>query len=172
MKYHKWKSYDVWFLRYWAQFLRTEFFCYLGLFFALLPALKSKKKKKFKKMKTTPGYIMIYHKCTQNYDHMLYCSWDKARDKGNCYFSFWAIFCPFTPLTAQKLKISKTYKKILDISFILASSVSCREVRDSWITEVSEAIIIAVTISEGKDLHPFWSFKSFEYFAINFINLF
>ena len=133
---------------------------------------KIQKKKKFKKMKTTPGYIMIYHKCTQNYDHMLYCSWDKARDKGNCYFSFWAIFCPFTPLTAQKLKISKTYKKILDISFILTSSVSCREVRDSWITEVSEAIIIAVTISEGKDLHPFWSFKSFEYFAINFINLF
>ena len=133
---------------------------------------KIQKNKNFKKMKTTPGYIIIYHKCTQNYDHMLYCFWDKARDKGNCYFSFWAIFCPFTPLTAQKLKISKTYKKILDISFILASSVPCREVRDSWITEVREAIIIAVTISEGKDLHPFWSFKSFEYFAINFINLF
>ena len=35
-------------------------------------------------------------------------------------------------------------------SFILASSVPCREVRDSWITEASKAIIIAVTISEGK----------------------
>ena len=35
-------------------------------------------------------------------------------------------------------------------SFILASSVPCREVRDSWITEASEAIIIAVTISERK----------------------
>ena len=111
---------------------------------------KIQKNKNFKKMKTTPGYIIIYHKCTQNYDHMLYCSWDKARDKGNCYFSFWAIFFPFTQLTAQKLKISITYKKILDISFILASSVPCREVRDSWITEASEAIIIAVKISERK----------------------
>ena len=25
----------------------------------------------------------------------------------NCYFSFWAIFCPFTPLTARKTKIEK-----------------------------------------------------------------
>ena len=25
----------------------------------------------------------------------------------NCYFSFWAIFCPFTALTDQKIKISK-----------------------------------------------------------------
>ena len=29
----------------------------------------------------------------------------------NCYFSFWAIFCPFTPLTAQKIKISKKWKR-------------------------------------------------------------
>ena len=26
---------------------------------------------------------------------------------GNCYFSFWAIFYPFTPLTAQKIKMKK-----------------------------------------------------------------
>ena len=28
----------------------------------------------------------------------------------NCYFSFWAIFFPFTPLTAQKIKIKKNEK--------------------------------------------------------------
>ena len=28
-------------------------------------------------------------------------------DGCNCYFSFWAIFCPFTTLIAQKIKISK-----------------------------------------------------------------
>ena len=28
-----------------------------------------------------------------------------THDRCNCYFSFWAIFCPFTPLTAQKIKI-------------------------------------------------------------------
>ena len=37
-------------------------------------------------------------------------------DKCNCYFFFWAIFCPFTSLTAQKMKISKKWKKLLEIS--------------------------------------------------------
>ena len=27
------------------------------------------------------------------------------------YFSFWAIFCPFTSLTGRKMKISKKNKK-------------------------------------------------------------
>ena len=35
-----------------------------------------------------------------------------ARDTCNCYFSFWAIFCPFILLTAQKIKISKKWKKV------------------------------------------------------------
>ena len=48
--YHKWQSYNVWFLRYEAW--QTEFF-----------------------------------------------------------LSFWAIFCPFTPLTTQKIKILKKWKK-------------------------------------------------------------
>ena len=42
---------------------------------------------------------------------MLYCSWDMAWDRHNCCFSFWAIFCPNTLLTAQKIKISKKKKK-------------------------------------------------------------
>ena len=32
-------------------------------------------------------------------------------DGCNFYFLFWAIFCPFTPLTAQKNKIFKKLKK-------------------------------------------------------------
>ena len=62
-----------------------------------------------------PGDIIILHKCTKNHDHMLYCSWDMAHDRCNCYFSFRAIFCPFTPLTAQKIKMIKK-KKGLEIS--------------------------------------------------------
>ena len=34
-----------------------------------------------------------------------------ARDRCNFSFSFWAIFCPFTPLTAQKSKLKKNEKK-------------------------------------------------------------
>ena len=41
---------------------------------------------------------------------MLYCSWDMMHDRCNCYFSFWAIFCHFTPVTARKMKISKKWK--------------------------------------------------------------
>ena len=31
----------------------------------------------------------------------------------NCDFSFWVIFCPFTPLTATKIKRKKKRKKHL-----------------------------------------------------------
>ena len=46
----------------------------------------------------------------QNHDHMLYCSWVMVCDGCNCYFSFSAIFCSLTPLTAQKIKIKKKKK--------------------------------------------------------------
>ena len=61
-------------------------------------------------MKKTPGDITILHQYAKNHDHMLYCSWDKACDGCNCYFSFWSILCPCTPITAQK------WKKTLEIS--------------------------------------------------------
>ena len=59
--------------------------------------------------KITPGDIIILHKCTKNHDHMLsmindQCSWDIAHDWCNFNFSFWAIFCPFIPLTTWKIK--------------------------------------------------------------------
>ena len=79
-------------------------------------------------MKKTPGNIIILHKCTKNRDHMQYCSWDMANDRWNCYFSFWAIFCP---LTAQKIKISKKWKKHLQIS----SFYTCApKIMISWCT--------------------------------------
>ena len=67
-------------------------------------------------MKKTSGDIIILHKCTKNHDHMLYCSWDIVCDRCSCYLSFWAIFYPFIPLTAQKIKIFKKWKKSLEIS--------------------------------------------------------
>ena len=41
---------------------------------------------------------------------MLHCSWDMVYDECN-YFSLWANFYPFTPLTARKIKIKKNMKK-------------------------------------------------------------
>ena len=94
---------------------RCNYFSFCSIFcpFTLLTAQKNQN---FKKMKKTHGDIIILHKCTKNHDHMLYCSWDMACDRCNCYFSFWAIFCPFTPLTAQKIKIFKKWKKTLELS--------------------------------------------------------
>ena len=76
----------------------------------------SPKNQNFEKMKKTPGDIIILHMCTKNYDQMMYSSWDMVRDRCNCYFSFWDIFCPFTPLTAQKIKILKKWNTCLKIS--------------------------------------------------------
>ena len=80
--------------------------CYFGPFFTLLPHEQPKKTKFWKNVKKT-GDIIILHKCTKSHDHMLYCSWDMAHNECNCYFSFWAIFCLSTSLTAQKIKTKK-----------------------------------------------------------------
>ena len=38
--------------------------------------------------KKTHEDIIILPKCTKTYDHMLHCSWDRARDGSNFYFQF------------------------------------------------------------------------------------
>ena len=121
---------------------------YFGLFFALLPSSspnspKNYHFKKKKKMKNTPGDIIILNNCTKNYDYRLFCSWDMACDRCNCYFSFWAIFCPFTPITAQKMKISKKWKKPLEISFYTSVPkliIICYTVLEIW--SVMDIIVI------------------------------
>ena len=81
------------------------------------PALIAQTMKLSQKWKT-PGGIITSHKCTKNHDHMLYCSWDMVCDGCHCYFSFCPIFCIFIllPLNAWKMKISKQWKKRLEIS--------------------------------------------------------
>ena len=76
--------------------------------FTPLTAWKMKLKKKMEK---NPGDIIILHKCTKNQDHMLYCSWDMAHHRYNCYFSFWTILYPFTLLTAPKKEDFTKMKK-------------------------------------------------------------
>ena len=71
----------------------------------------NRKNQNFKKLKKMPGHIIILHKCTKNHDRILYCSLDMVCNGCNCYFLFWAIFCPFASLTARKIKIKKTYEK-------------------------------------------------------------
>ena len=106
----------------------------MGYFLPFYPP-NSQKNENFKRNeKKTPGDIIIFHKCTKTHDHMLYCSWDMSRDGCNCCFSFWAIFCPFTPETAQKIKIPKKWKKRPEIS--------------SFYTIVLKIMIIGYTVPE------------------------
>ena len=48
----------------------------------------------------------------------MYDSWDIEYDRQN-FVSFWTIFCSFTPLTTQKIKIMKKRKKHLENYIIL-----------------------------------------------------
>ena len=137
--YHKWRSYNVWFLRYkvqqsflpfWVIFCplinlttwkikilkkikkisgeiiilhlctrhgvqQTEFFVILDHLLPFYPS--NPENQNFHNNGKTPKDITILHKSTWNHDHVLYCSWDMVHDKCNFHFSFWAIFCPFTP---------------------------------------------------------------------------
>ena len=89
---------------------------HFGQIFAFLPPTPPPPTLTTPKMKKTPSDIIILNNCTKNHDHMLYYFWEKARDTCNFYFSFWAIFYPFIPLKAQKIKISQKWKKTLQIS--------------------------------------------------------
>ena len=57
------------------------------------------------------------------------------RDRCN-YLSFWAIFCPYTPLTARKRKIYKKWNKHLEISSFYTSvqktMIRWRTVPEIW----------------------------------------
>ena len=87
--------------------------CHFRSFFALLSQYWPQKPKFGKNVKK-PGYIIILCMCTINQDHNMYGSWDMKCNRHN-FLSSCAIFCPFTPLTAWKMKISKMKKKPGDI---------------------------------------------------------
>ena len=52
--------------------------------------------------------------CTINEDHMINGSWN-IRCNRQKFLSFWAILCPFCPLTTWKIKILKLKKTSCDI---------------------------------------------------------
>ena len=54
--------------------------------------------------------ISSFYTCTKNHNHIMYGSWDTECDRHN-FLSFWTFFYPFTPLTIQKIKILKKWKK-------------------------------------------------------------
>ena len=89
---------------------RQNFLSFWTVFLPFYPP-NNLKNQNLEKLNKKSRHIIILHKCIKNHDHMLYSSLDMVRDGCNCYLSLWAIFCPFTPLTATKIKILQKWKK-------------------------------------------------------------
>ena len=132
--YHKWRSYDVWFLRYKTQWIK--FFVILGHFLPFDPPnnLENQNFEKMKK-KLLRG-IFILHMCTINENHMMHGSWDMECKRPN-FFPFWTFFWPFTPLNIHKVRILKKMKK-------------------TWII----IILHRCTINDNHMMYDFWYMKS------------
>ena len=92
---------------------RHNFLSFWAIFCPFTPL--ATQKIKILKWKKRRGDVIILQESTKNYDHILYCSRDMARDGCSFYFSFWATFCLFTLLTARKIKIIKRWKQRLEI---------------------------------------------------------
>ena len=90
--YQKSQWYDLQFLRYGVW--QIEIVNY-GSFFALLMEISS------------------FHKCVP--ETTIIRGMVPEKQSETYFLSFWAIFCPFTLLTAQKIKILKKWKKNLEM---------------------------------------------------------
>ena len=110
-------------------------FCHSGPFFALLPPYGPRKSKFWKNEKHTWRYYHfthVYHKW-QSYDvwFLRYGACDRQN-----FLSFWTVFCPFIPLTAQKTKTLKNWKKDLKILPFYMCSINDNHVMyGSWAIE-------------------------------------
>ena len=91
-----------------------EIWSVMGRIFVILDwflSFYNPKNQNFEKLKKKSGDIIILHMRTINDNQTMYGSWDIEYDR-QTFLLFWAIFCPFTPLTAQKIKLSKKWKKV------------------------------------------------------------
>ena len=94
-QYHKWQSYDIWFLRYEVQ--QTEFYCHLGPFFypfTLPTARKMKISKNEKNAWTYHYFTQLYQKLWSSLGYTVPQIW---RMKGVIIFHFWQFFALLPP---------------------------------------------------------------------------
>ena len=122
-------------------------FCHSGPAFALLSHYGPAKSKFLKKWKTPEDFIILQmftindsrmimknitlHKCAINDNHMMYGSWDMKHDRQK-FLSLRTVFCPFTSLRTQKIRILKNWENHLELS--------------SFYTSVPKIMIICFTL--------------------------
>ena len=66
------------------------------------PPPNNQENQNFEKIKKALADVVLLHVCTLYGDQMMYGSWDIKHNEQN-FLSFWAIFCPFTPLKTKKI---------------------------------------------------------------------
>ena len=113
--YHKWRSYDIWFLKYKVQ--QTEIFVILRHFchFRLLTTWKIK----ILTLKKTPGDITILHICTINDNRMVFGSWDMEHHRHDFFCHSGPFFALLPHYGPRKSKFWKNEKKTPEDIIIL-----------------------------------------------------
>ena len=114
--HHKWQSYDIWFLRY--QLQQTDSFVIFG---HVLP-LTAQKMKILWNWKKAPGDIIILHKSVSEIIIIGYTVPELCVPDVIVTFHFELFFTLSPPLTAPKMKISKNWKKHLEVSSFYTSA--------------------------------------------------
>ena len=120
--YHKWQSYDVWFLRYGVQ--QTEFFIILDHFLPFYHP-NNPKNQNFEKMKKPPVDIIL-HRCTINENHMKYGSWVTEHDRIFCHFG------PYFALLNSNNPKNHNFEKMKNPSGICVPMVIWCMVPEIW----------------------------------------
>ena len=93
---------------------RLKFLSFWVIFFPFSP-LTTWKIKILTLKKKTPRDIIL-HNCTINDNHVMYPEIWSVIDN---FLSFWTVFCLSTPLSTQKIKILKKWKKTSEDIIIL-----------------------------------------------------
>ena len=111
--YHKWKSWCM----IPEEHNRHIFFSFWTIFCPFIPPSRPKNPKNQNFAKMQRKNACRYHHFTQVYhkwqSHDIW--WFLRYEAQQIFLSFWAIFCPFTQLTTQKIKILKKWKTYLEI---------------------------------------------------------
>ena len=88
--------------------VKTDSFLSFWAIFCPLILLTIQKIKILEKWKKTPRDTIILQLLITCDNHTIYGSWDLERERQNSLF--WVVFCPFTPIISQKIKILKKRK--------------------------------------------------------------
>ena len=130
--YHKWRSYDVWFLRYKAQ--QTEFFVILGHFLPFDPP-NNLKNQNFEKMKKILKILSFYICIPQMM--IIWCLvpeiWSTT---GKFFCHFGLFFALFPPNNSENQKFEKMKKATIDIIILQMCTINENDmIYGSWDVE-------------------------------------